>query len=297
MRISLYLPLLLSLLAVRGVPMLGSRLAPAAATRVLSAICAAAAVGTVGGLALLTGAGLVHTREVLARGHLSPAQVAAADPVPKVFGPVGALLLLIVLLRIGRAVVHRCRTRRALAAVAHDAPGEELIVFTGTVPRAYAIPGAPGRIVVSDTMLRLLDGPGRRVLLAHERAHLIHHHHRYLACADLAVSVNPLLRRLRGHIAFQIERWADEDAARVVGDRRAAARSLARAALGSSSGGSTVLAFTEHAVTDRVRALIAVPTYTRLSWSIPAALAVLTGTIALVDAAWALARLALTLLG
>jgi len=68
-------------------------------------------------------------------------------------------------------------------------------------------------------------------LLAHEGAHLRHHHHLYTQLARLAAAANPLLRPLARVIAEGTERWADEVAAAEVGSRRLAARGLARAAL------------------------------------------------------------------
>jgi len=49
--------------------------------------------------------------------------------------------------------------------------------------------------------------------------------------ADLTAAVNPLLRPTAYTVAHTVERWADEDAAHAVADRRAAARTLAHAAL------------------------------------------------------------------
>ncbi|MEU0836662.1 M48 family metalloprotease [Streptomyces sp. NPDC005969] len=48
----------------------------------------------------------------------------------------------------------------------------DLAVVDDPVPTAFAVLDMPGRVVVSSGMLRLLDGPERQALLAHERAHL-----------------------------------------------------------------------------------------------------------------------------
>lgn len=55
----------------------------------------------------------------------------------------------------------------------------------------------------------------RPALLAHERSHLIHHHHLHHTAARLAVSVNPMMSRLPAAVKRATERWADEDAASV----------------------------------------------------------------------------------
>ncbi|MGW7442686.1 M56 family metallopeptidase [Kitasatospora sp. NPDC054795] len=95
-------------------------------------------------------------------------------------------------------------------------------------------PGEPGRIVVTSGMLRVLDGPERSALLAHERAHLTSRHHLFLALAEHAADVHPALRPLRAPLGYHLERWADEVAAARVGDRAVTARAVGRAALAAS---------------------------------------------------------------
>ncbi|PYC61400.1 M56 family peptidase, partial [Streptomyces tateyamensis] len=71
--------------------------------------------------------------------------------------------------------------------------------------------------------------PERAALLAHERAHLRARHHLFLAAAEYAAVLHPALRRLRGPLGYHLERWADESAARSVGDRALTARAVGRA--------------------------------------------------------------------
>ena len=88
-----------------------------------------------------------------------------------------------------------------------------LVVVADPAPDAYALPGLRGRVVVSTAMLRALSPAERRVLLAHEAAHLRHHHHLYVQVAELSAAANPLLRPLAGAVELGVERWADEAAA------------------------------------------------------------------------------------
>ncbi|WP_406331745.1 M56 family metallopeptidase [Streptomyces sp. NBC_00203] len=88
----------------------------------------------------------------------------------------------------------------------------DLAVVDDPVPAAFALPGTPGRVVVSSGMLQALSTDERRALLAHERAHLSHRHHLFLLVLQLAAAVNPLLRPLVREGAFAVERWADEAA-------------------------------------------------------------------------------------
>ena len=88
-----------------------------------------------------------------------------------------------------------------------------------------------GHVVVTSGMLRALDPDERRALFAHERAHLLGHDHWWLLTAQFSAAVNPLLSRLPATVDYLLERAADEHAAEVVGERRLAARALAKAGL------------------------------------------------------------------
>ena len=105
-----------------------------------------------------------------------------------------------------------------------------------------------------------LAAPERRALLAHERAHLAHGHHWHRGAVTLAVAANPLLAPLRPAIVYATERWADEDAAAQVGDRRHVATALARVALmGRAPAPGLRLALAAQAVPARVSAMLAQP--------------------------------------
>ncbi|MFG6301876.1 M56 family metallopeptidase, partial [Streptomyces rochei] len=111
-------------------------------------------------------------------------------------------------------------------------PGTGVAVLPDDVPYAYALPGGRrDRVVVSTALLDRLQSAERRALFAHERAHLAARHHRFLLAVRLAALANPFLRPLRTAVAYAAERWADEAAARVVGDRRAVATAIGKAAL------------------------------------------------------------------
>ncbi len=134
------------------------------------------------------------------------------------------------------AVVHMLwRRARTLAAAAMDAacmPARDgLVVMEDEAPDAYALPGLPGRIVVSTGMLHTLHETEHDILLAHERAHLAAHHYAFVAPAQLGAAANPLLRPLATAVTYTIERWADESAATSTGDRTRVARTVGKAAL------------------------------------------------------------------
>ncbi|SDT29637.1 M56 family metallopeptidase [Microlunatus soli] len=108
---------------------------------------------------------------------------------------------------------------------------DRIVVTASPAADAYAIPGRPARIVVSRGMITALDATDFDALLAHEHAHLDHGHHGYVSVVRLAAAANPFLRPLVPAVEFAIERWADEHAAQVTGDRRAVAVAITKAAL------------------------------------------------------------------
>ncbi|QMU74693.1 M56 family metallopeptidase [Streptacidiphilus sp. PB12-B1b] len=277
MRIDVYLLLLAPVLfAWLGPPLVGW-LSPAAAARTLTALSVLAACSVLWALVVLCVGGLSRTSGLQYWLHSNQTALAASDPVPRKVGILAVVLLGFVLLHLAVAVVRRARGVRAVArvVVGLTAAGD-LLILDDQVPDAYAVPGGfrrPGRIVVTTGMLGSLKGEERLAVLAHERSHLAHRHHIYLAVAQMAVCLCPCLGRVATRIAFVLERWADEDAADVVGDRPLAARALARAALavaespdgGAHGPGRPALAYVGLRVSARVEALRTERTVSR--WS------------------------------
>lgn len=231
MNVAVWLPLVLPLVAAPAARRLADTLPPRAAawllagTAVLSAACSTAA------LALLAGAGALRLPPVAALGHLRLPVVGDQVTVPAACAAAGLLCAAAaaVAATARHSAVRLARARRD-AAAAGSAAGD-LTVLQDRRPDAYALPGRPGRVVVTTAMLRALDPREREALLAHERAHLGGRHHLFLYAYGLAAACHPALRVLRGPLSYALERWADECAARAVGDRRLAARAVARAAL------------------------------------------------------------------
>ncbi|MCF3130020.1 M48 family metalloprotease [Streptomyces olivochromogenes] len=282
MRFDVYSPLLLSLLLPAVSPLIGRRVAPALAARVLTCAAALTAAATTWSLVLLTTALVGEAPPVVAQARQDGRQ--PVDPVPEAIGIAACLALVVVACRVHRALRAERATRRALRRLAEGQPADtELIVAASDVPRAFAIPGRPGRILVTSAMLGALRPAERRILLAHERAHLAHRHGLLVTAAALAAAANPLLVPVRRTVAFLVERWADEQAAAAVGDRAATARTLARAALTAGRARTAcALNFTDRAVTRRIAALQTAPP-PRL-WSAAAAVLAL-GALAALSAA------------
>ena len=85
----------------------------------------------------------------------------------------------------------------------------------------HALPGSPGRIVVSGRLLDALNDRGRAALLAHEHAHLAGRHHLFTTVAHLAAAANPLLLQVLVAGAHRLEDRAG-DARAADGLRRSA---------------------------------------------------------------------------
>jgi hypothetical protein len=172
--------------------------------------------------------------------------------------PIVAACLASAALRASRSLRCLSLARRASAGM-HPLSGN-LVLLEQRTPIAYSVAGSGGRVVVSTGMFAALSAPERRVLLAHEAAHLRHRHHLYIHLVRLAAAANPLLRPVVNAVVVATERWADEDAAREVGDRGLVAQAVARAALAATRPVPQVaLAATDHAVVERVRLLLAPP--------------------------------------
>ncbi|KUJ58405.1 hypothetical protein ADL25_03515 [Streptomyces sp. NRRL F-5122] len=118
-----------------------------------------------------------------------------------------------------------------------------MAVLDNDTPLTFALPGRPGRIVVSEGMLKCLRDEERHALLTHERAHLRAKHHVFKTIWRLTSAVNPLLRPLAHTGAFVLERWADEEAAAQTGDRVIVARAVGRAAHASAGAPRPVSTF------------------------------------------------------
>ncbi|GAA2736366.1 M48 family metalloprotease [Streptomyces nogalater] len=231
MGVFVFLPLVLPLSAWPVARLAETRLHPRTATRLLTAVAVVMAVCSTLCLALLMVVGTAQLPGNPLPDGWSDPEVRAAVPHDEVAGRAAIPALAVVAAACARTLWrHRRVTRRARRALA-GVPGPTVAVLPDGTPYAYALPGGRGRIVVSTALLAGLAPAERRALFAHERAHLAARHHRHLLAAHLAARANPFLRPLRTAVVYTAERWADEEAARAVGDRRTVARAIGKAAL------------------------------------------------------------------
>ncbi len=224
----------------------------------LSTVLAAAGATTAFGILILT-----STSALAATGPIST--LVRWCPIIPLHHQVGTgvgvsatILSLAVIIRIRLVFTTR---RQAIAGT----EGLGLSILQTDEPIAYAAPGSPGCIVVSQGLLAALSPQERKVLFAHERAHLRQHHASFLLVGALAVAVVPWLRPLVDQLRLATEQCADEAAAKEVGgDRDLVASAVARAALATSSYRGLVGSFGGSSIPTRVEALIGSPTQPRL---------------------------------
>lgn len=261
-----YVPLLASLL-VAGVCRLGcGRLWPKAAVWTLTVAAVASAVSAVGALVVLASPLPARVPWIATLGRWRPHAIEAGSPVPLAVSVLAAVALVLVALRAVREVrslgVEAWQASRLAATVGRTR--SEVVIVDDDVPHAHAVGlGITGRgnVIVSSSMLALLDPDEQAAMIAHERAHLRERHAMHLAVVRVATALNPLLVGLEGDLRLALERSADEAAAAVAG-RPVAAAAIARAALGAIEHLRTPipgLALHAHRVTDRVQALLDEP--------------------------------------
>ncbi|WP_329402172.1 M56 family metallopeptidase [Streptomyces melanogenes] len=238
MGVFVFLPLVLPLTAWPIARLAEQQLHPRAATWLLAVVGGVLALCSTLCLMLLMVVGTAQLPGNPLPDAWADPEVRAVLPYDEVVGQVAIPLLVAVAGACAHLVwLHRRVRTRATRALAGLPEGRLAVLPDDARAYAYALPGgrgaagARGRIVVSRAMLESLDAREQQALIAHEEAHLTARHHRFLLVAGLAARANPFLRPLRTAVAYTAERWADEDAARTVGDRRTVARAIGKAAL------------------------------------------------------------------
>jgi Zn-dependent protease with chaperone function len=231
-----YLPLAVPLLAAACARPLASRLPPHAATWLLTGAAVALAALSTAVLGLLAFTAILRIPLVADISDLSEQVLRHHDPASLSAAVAACALLAAATAAACRAAWRRARALLAAARHARCLPGSsQVVVIPDGAADAYAVPGWPGRIVVTAGMLDALNPAERQVLLEHERAHAAGHHYLFTALTYFAAAANPLLRPVAAAVTYTVERWADERAARACGDRRLAARAIGKAALASAS--------------------------------------------------------------
>ncbi|HET7388490.1 MAG TPA: M56 family metallopeptidase [Nocardioidaceae bacterium] len=249
-------------------PWVGNRLPPSTAVKVLATAALTSALTTGFCLSVIAFNALARIPVIAALGKWSAAAVGLDDTPPPMGGVVlGLAVIGLMLAALRRSVLTATDlTQAVLTCRRLQDLSEGLVLVPDPSPGAFALPGMRGKIVITTGMLQALTAPERRALIAHEQAHLSHHHQIYIQATELAAAANPLLFRLPGQVRAQAERWADEQAAQDVDDRMLTARALAKAALARTTNPRSTtpqpaiaLPATDHHMANRVLALTKPP--------------------------------------
>ena len=252
MNVAIYLPLLLAVALAASTRWIASQGAPGATAGTLTLVAAVAGASSTWSLTLLALTLFDDLPPLLTLDNHPSLEL--PEPVP---GPIALVAALLVAWGALRLLVDLRRRRSTLQRLRESGrPHNGLVIADWAAPLAIAVPGRPGHLLITTGILRLLDAEERRVLFAHEHAHLAHRHHRLVAVTAAAAALNPLLIPARDAVAYLVERWADEDAAAAVGDRALTAQAVARAALATvDKGPATALGIHGGPTVQRVRAL------------------------------------------
>jgi hypothetical protein len=245
------------------------RVRPAWSAWGLAAGLVAIAGATLCGVAVLAWAAFARVPAIGDIGEWSSSNVERATRIPLGFSLVAAVAGVAILVRLFKvSIVQASRvreTRAVLDAVSISATGD-VVEVDDDEPYAHAITGRRPRVLVSSGMLAALGPAGLEAVIAHERSHVRHHHSWFGLAGIFAVAINPLLRWPARDLNFEIERWADEDAAVTTG-RAEMLEALQRAAFarlaylpGSPNG---MIGFSGHGVPARVEALLRRPARAR----------------------------------
>src|ERR1700754_2518091 len=153
MRVAVYLPLVLPMLAAVSARWLAGRMHPRVATWVLTATAVGLALASGFALTALAATAIGQIPPLAALGHWSAPELRRDDPASSTLALIACLLLVVALTPPGRAPVRRARSLIEAARTASSQPTvgpiERVVVLDDPCPDAFALPGVPGRIVVS----------------------------------------------------------------------------------------------------------------------------------------------------
>ena len=239
-------PVLLSVICLL-VANLGRGRHPEMRARVATFLLVAAGIASAAWTVVLGGSVIVRSSGIDPQSSVIAGWFTEHGPVPPLVSILACLNLLHAFMVLRASMPFRYRH--------HAAASRDLMVSSEPGVVAYAVPGRSPFVVVSAAMLRSLRADEIDVVLAHERSHLSHHHHRYLTAGRLSIAFAPWLRPALRCLRFDLERWADEDAAHEIGDRRLVARTIARVAVADLPAG-IALGFNSNHMVRRVEAML-----------------------------------------
>ena len=243
------LPLIGTVAAAYLTTLVHRRLRPDVAAKTTAIALAALLLAAVPTLWLIGSSGLAHL------GLRSPFADWSEHLLPTM-GPMGAVvgMAAFVLMLVG-VVRTFCVLRRHRNLRATQPAGVEILPTAAVF--AFTLPGPAGNIVLSEGLVAALDERELKAVFAHERAHARHRHDRYLLLSALVGALLPMIRSLAERLEFSLERWADDEAAVAVDDRRLVATAIARVAVAGSPPLPSVLGIARLGAAARAESLLA----------------------------------------
>ena len=251
------LPLIVTLAAAFLATSVHSRLRADVAAKLTALALATLVVAAVPTLWLMGSSGLRHL------GVRSPFTDWSSHLLPS-FGIAGGI---VGALAFGLMVAGAARTYRVLRLHhrLRATRSAEVEVLPSPAVFAYTLPGPAGNVVVSDGLVSSLTEGECHAVIAHERAHARHRHDRYLLLGRVAAALLPFVRPLADRLEFSLERWADDEAALDVGDRRLVATAIARVAIAGVHPSPSVAGIARLGAGARAEALLA-PAPRQVPW-------------------------------
>jgi Zn-dependent protease with chaperone function len=205
-----------------------------------------------GGLSHLIGACLLRLRETYA----TPGGATAAWVGLALAGAVVAHTTVTAVTHLRAVRRQALRHAQAVRLVGHPELALGALLVDHEQPTAYCVAGPYPTVIVTTGALRALDREQVAAVLAHERAHLARHHHRFLAAARIGrqmLPFIPLMRDAATQIARLVEMHAD-DAATAGRDTRPLAAALVVLAAAASPAPALAAAGTD--AMQRIRRLL-----------------------------------------
>ena len=223
-----------SLIVGRAAPYLVAAVRPVRSVPILTVAAIGSSLAAGVALSAIGAGAIAGLTSLSADVDWSPVVVSAMLPIPRWVGlPVAVVVLGLLsraFLEAGRIAASIVKADRISRSLRLGGAGPVVIVDDPAVD-AFTVAGIHGCVVMTTGLLNQMSSEERTVVTLHEMSHLRRRHHVYVQLAALAAAANPLLFPVVRAIRLGVERWADEDAAAGVRDRRAAGRALARIAL------------------------------------------------------------------
>jgi len=164
-----------------------------------------------GGLSHLIGACVLRLRETYA----APGGAAAAGIGLTLAGAIAAHASLTAVTHLRAVRRQALRHAQAARLVGRPEPALGALLVDDVQPAAYCVAGPHPTVIMTTGALRALDPDQVNAVVAHERAHLARHHHRFLAVARIGCQMLPfipLMRDTATQVTRLVEMHADDAA-------------------------------------------------------------------------------------